>query len=161
MYRRYIIIGVVFFLLVGAYFLFFYDRDNDREYEKCYDSLVERESYEDNLVWVSLSIDEIKEEENYSYIITLDNVISRQNDVKILVVNSNCKKDKIEYFPSFGVVDNKGYSLVLSGEETGEKEVKGVNLTILDSDKIEYLLIYFKGNGIEQFVRIKVSNYLV
>ena len=42
--------------------------------------------------------------------------------------------------------NNKGYSLILNSDEKKGKEIKGVNLTVLDSNKIETLLIYFSGN---------------
>ena len=161
MYRRYIIVGVVFFLLVGAYFLFFDNKKKDKEYEKYYTKLVGKDKYEEELENVCLSIDEIEENGEYSYIITFDNVSEKQENIKILVVNGKSKEDNIGYFPSFGIVENEGYSIVVEDEEVKEKELKGVNLTILDSEKIEYMLIYFKGNNKEQFVRVKVSNYLM
>ena len=160
MYRRYIVIGIVFLLLIGAYFVFFDKDKSDKEYEKYYNKLVDRDNYSDSLNGISLSIDEISEDNKYSYIVTFDNVSEREDNVKILVVNGNAKKDNVEYYPSFGIVDNEGYSLILSSEDRGEKEIKGVNLTILESDKIEYLLIYFSSDDSEQFVRVSVGNYL-
>ena len=160
MYKRYIIVGLVFFLLVGAYFIFFNKDNGDKDYKEYYDRLVEREEYSESLNGVSLTILENLDNGKYSYIVTFDNVSTKQSNVKILIADGNSSKDKMEYYPSFGIVDNEGYSIILSSEEKKDKEVKGVNLTIVDSDKIEYLLIYFSGNGNEQFVRVKVSNYL-
>jgi len=160
MYRRYIIVGIVFLLLIGAYFVFFDKDKSDKEYEKYYNKLVDKDNYSDSLDGVSLSVDEIEENSKYSYIITFDNVSERKDNVKILVVDGISNKDNIKYYPSFGIVDNRGYSLILSSEDKGEKEIKGVNLTILESEKIEYLLIYFNSDDGEQFVRVKVSNYL-
>ena len=141
--------------------MFFNSEKNDKEYEKYYIKLVEKDKYKEELEGVYLSIDEVEDNGKYSYIITFDNVGKKQENVKILVVDGKSKEDKIEYFPSFGIVENKGYSIVLENEEVKEKEAKGVNLTILDSEKIEYMLIYFNGNNKEQFVRVKVSDYLV
>ena len=156
MYRRYVIVGIVFFLLVGAYFAFFYDKETSKEYEEYYERLVECENYEDHLKGVKVSIDEVEEENRYSYIITFDNVSIKQNDVKILVVGDRNNRD---YYPSFGIIDNKGYSLV-NGEVSSEFEKKGVNLAIVDQNKIETLLIYYSSNNLEQFVKINVSDYL-
>lgn len=159
MYKRYIIVGIVFFLLVGAYFVFFNDKKEDKEYEKYYEKLIDREEYSDSLSGVDLSIVEnLESNDKYSYIITFDNVSIVNNKVKILV--SDGSSSSKNYFPSFGIVDNKGYSIIPVSEEKGDKQVKGVNLTILESEKINYLFIYYSSNGNEQFVRVKVSNYL-
>ena len=155
MYRRYIIVGVFFLLLIGSYFIFFNDKKDNNDYEKYYNSLVEKEDYLDTLDGVNLSIDEIEEASKYNYVITFDGVSEKQSNVKILVLNNNCTKD------SFGIIDNKDYSLVKGNNNLEKKELMGVNLTIIDSDKIDYLLIYYKANNREQFVRVKVSNYLV
>lgn len=159
MYRRYIVVGVVFFLLVGAYFAFFNKDKEDKEYQKYYTKLVEKEVYSNNLDGIDLSIVESEENGKYSYIITLDNASSKVDDVKVLVIEDTTSKD-VKYFPSFGIVDNKGYSLISSGDERDDKQVKGLNLTVLNSDKIENLLIYFSGNGSEQFVKVRVVDYL-
>ena len=127
-------------------------------YKKYYNKLVDRDEYSDELKGIDLNIDEICEDNKYSYIITFDNVSIRQNNVKILVIDEQ-KKDS-GYYPSFGIIDNKGYSIILSDENRENNEVKGVNLTIVDSDKIESLLVYFSSDNTEQFVRIKVGNYL-
>ncbi len=161
MYRRYIIVGVFFLLLIGSYFIFFNDKKDNNDYEKYYNSLVEKEDYLDTLDGVNLSIDEIEEASKYNYVITFDGVSEKQSNVKILVLNNNCTKDSVETFPSFGIIDNKDYSLVKGNNNLEKKELMGVNLTIIDSDKIDYLLIYYKANNREQFVRVKVSNYLV
>lgn len=159
MYRRYIIVGVVFLLLVGAYFVFFDKDKSDKEYSKYYNKLVDKEEYGDNLNGVTLTIFESEENDKYSYVVTFDNVSVVNKNVKILVADSS-KKDNKEYYPSFGIVDNKGYSIIPSNSEKKEKEVKGVNLTVVDVDKIEYLLVYYSSNDNEQFVKVKVSNYL-
>ena len=159
MYRRYVIIGLVFFLLIGAYFVFFDNKKSDREYNKYYSKLVDRDTYNDVLDDVTLSIDEIEEDNKYSYIITFDNVSERKDNVKILIAKENVS-DNEEYFPSFGIISNKGYSIVMNNSVVGENEVKGVNLTILNSDKIESMLIYFFSDDGEQFVKINVVNYL-
>ena len=158
MYKRYIIVGLVFLLLVGAYFIFFDDKKNN-DYEEYYIKLIEKDNYSDSLSGVNLEIVENLEiSGKYSYIITFDNVSVLNNDVKILVSDGSEYKD--DYFPSFGIVDNKGYSIIPASESKGDKQVKGVNLAILESEKINYLLIYYSSNNHEQFVRINVSNYL-
>ena len=159
MYRRYIIVGIVFFLLVGAYFVFFDNDKKDKEYSKYYNKLVNKEEYSDSLQGVDLTIFESEENDKYSYVVTFDNVSVVNENVKMLIVD-NSKKSSKGYYPSFGIVDNKGYSIIPSSNEKKEKEVKGVNLTVVDVDKIEYLLIYYSSNNVEQFVRVKVSNYL-
>lgn len=158
MYKRYIIVGLVFFLLVGAYFIFFNDKKNN-DYEEYYTKLIEKDNYSESLNGVNLEIVEsLESDDKYSYIITFDGVSVANNDVKILVSDgSDYKKD---YFPSFGIVDNKGYSIIPMSDSIEGKQLKGVNLTVLESEKIEYLLIYYSSNGHEQFVRVKVSNYL-
>lgn len=157
MYRRYIIVGLVFFLLIGAYFVFFDKDKGNKEYEKYYNKLVEKDQYSDVLDGIELSIIEVEENNKYDYMITFDNASEKKENVKILVVNPD---DEGKYFPSFGMLDNKGYSIVCNGEISEEKDIKGVNLTILDSEKIEYLLIYFSSNNNEQFVKVNVVNYL-
>lgn len=159
MYRRYIIVGIVFFLLVGAYFIFFNKESEDKEYQEYYTRLVEKETYSNSLEGIDLSITESEENGKYSYIVTIDNPNSKMDDVKVLVIEDTASKD-VKYFPSFGIVDNKGYTLVLNDEEIEEKKVKGLNLIILDSKKIENLLIYFSGNNKEQFVKVRVVDYL-
>lgn len=160
MYRRYIIIGLVFLSLVGAYFAFFYNEKNNKDYVKYYNKLVERDRYVERLDGIDLSIDEIVDNDMYSYIVTFDNVSVRQDNIKVLIVDENHENNDIEYYPSFGILDNKGYSLILDNENRESNEIKGLNLTILDSCKIESLLIYFSGNGVEQFVKVVVGNYL-
>ena len=157
MYRRYIIVWLVFFLLIGAYFVFFDKDKNSNEYNKYYKKLVNRDDYEDSLSGVTLTIDEIEEEGKYSYIITFDNVSVKNENVKILVVSKDISN---KYFPSFGIVDNIGYSLVEKDKVCESKEKKGINLVISDSEKIENLYIYYSSNGNEQFVNVKVVNYL-
>jgi len=157
MYRRYIIVGLVFFLLIGAYFVFFDKDKNDKVYDKYYNKLVDKEDYSDNLNGIEISIIEVGDNNKYDYMITFDDPDEKKENVKFLVVNPD---DDSKYFPSFGIIDNKGYSIVPNGEINEEKDLKGVNLTILDSDKIEYLLIYFSSESNEQFVKVNVGNYL-
>ena len=160
MYRRYIVIGVVFFLLIGAYFVFFDKEKINKEYENIYKKLVNKGEYNDVIDGVTLSIEEINEDNKYSYIVTLDNVTEKKDNIKVLVVDASSSRDEISHFPSFGIIENKGYSLILKGANKGEKEIKGLNLTIIDVNKIEELLIYFCSDGVEQFVKVNVSNYL-
>lgn len=160
MYRRYIIVGVFFFILIGAYFVFFNEKEDKNDYEKYYMSLLDKDSYSEALEGVSLSIVERYNNSKYDYTITLDNVSERQNNVKVLVIDNNCNKDNVRAFPSFGIIDEKNYSLVKDTNNLDNNELKGINLTIGDSEKIEYLLIYYSSNEKEQFVRVKVSNYL-
>lgn len=159
MYRRYIVVGVVFFLLIGAYFIFFDKNKSSNDYEKYYSKLVEREEYKDYLDDVNVSIEEVKEDGKYSYIVTFDGVTSAKENVKILVLDEKCNKDEIEFFPSFGIVGNFGYSLVTNGNEDEEaKKIRGVNLTIIDKEKIDNFIIYFNSNGVEEFAKISVSS---
>lgn len=160
MYRRYIVIGIVFFLLIGAYFIFFDKEEDNKEYETYYKKLVGRDNYNDNLIGVSLDIEEIEENNKYSYIVTIDDVSERQSNVKVLVANNNSNINNIEYFPNFGIIDNKGYTLITNEKEIDDKELKGINLTIVDSEKIEYMLIYFASDNGEQFVKVEIANYL-
>ena len=160
MYRRYIIVGVVFFLLIGAYFVFFDKKEDKNDYEKYYNKLVERQEFKSYLDDVNINIEEIDEgNSKYSYIVTFDGVSSTKSDVKILVLDEECTKDNMEVFPSFGIVENRGYSLVKDGEENiDNKQLKGVNLTILDENEIDYFIIYFSSNGVEEFAKVQVSN---
>lgn len=160
MYRRYIIIGVVFFLLIGAYFIFFDKKEVKNDYKEYYTKLVERQEFNSYLDDVNINIEEIDNgNSKYTYIVTFDGVSSTKSDVKILVLDANCNKENMEIFPSFGIVENKGYSLVKDGEENiDNKQLKGVNLTVLDEDKIDYFIIYFSSNGVEEFAKIQVSN---
>lgn len=160
MYRRYIIIGLVLFLLIGAYFAFFDKEDENKEYLKHYNKLVDRENYDSDILGVQISIDEFENEGKYSYIVTFDNVNEIKNNVKILVASGNANKDSKEYFPNFGIIDNEGYSIVPKGTTLKDKQVEGINLAMVEEEKIEYLLIFFYSNNIEQFVKVKVSNYL-
>ena len=161
MYRRYFIIGFVFFLLVGAYFVFFNKDNNGKEYNKYYKKLVDRETYNNNLNGVSLSIYEIIENDGYVYSVIFDDVNEKENNIKVLVVEANVSKDDVEYFPSFGIIDNYGCALIPQGGQTSAKEKEMLSLNIEYSERIEYLLIYFNGNGEEQFVKVKVSDYLI
>lgn len=160
MYRRYLIIGLVFLLLIGAYFVFFDKDKSDKEYEKYYKKLVEKGTYSDSLEDVSVNIYESSKNGKYIYSITLDNVSEKQSNVKVLIVDSNASKDKIDFFPSFGIIDNKGYALVPEGETSKDNEKEGLLLTTEYNSKIEYMLVYFCGNGEEQYIKIKVSDYL-
>ena len=99
MYRRYIIVGVVFFLLIGAYFVFFNEKDNNKDYEKYYNKLVRREEFKTYLDDVNISVEEVAEgDSKYSYIITFDGVSENQNNVKILALDEECDKEKTEKF---------------------------------------------------------------
>lgn len=160
MYRRYIIIGVVFFLLIGAYFIFFDKKEVKNDYKEYYTKLVERQEFNGYLDDVNINIEEIDNgNSKYTYIVTFDGVSSTKSDVKILVLDAACSKENMEVFPSFGIVANKGYSLVKSGEENeGNKLLKGVNLTVIEEDKIDYFIIYFSSNGVEEFAKVQVSN---
>ena len=160
MYRRYIIVGIVFFLLVGAYFILF-DKDSDnKEYEKYYNKLVNKEEFKNYIDDVNLNIEEIEEDSKYTYIITFDGVSEKKENIKILVLDEKCSKDKIEQYPSIGIVANKGYSLVASGNEDEENKLfKGVNLTIIGKDKIDTFIIYFSSNGVEEFAKVQVSSF--
>jgi hypothetical protein len=162
MYRRYIIVGIVFFILIGAYFIFFDSENTNNEYEKYYKKLVEREEFATYLDDVNLNIEEIEDgNSKYSYIVTFDGVNEDKNDIKILVLDEKCSKEKMEKFPSFGIIANKGYSLVKDGNENEEKKLlKGVNLTIIGEDKIDYFIIYFSSDSNEQFVKVEVSTFL-
>lgn len=160
MYRRYVIVGIFFFLLIGAYFVFFDKEKTNKEYNKYYEKLVSRKEYKDSLDGIMLSIDEVKENDRYDYIITFDNVDERKDNVKILVVDSKTDKNDKRYYPSFGIVNDQGYSIIKNNEDITGKETKGVNLMILDTDRIEEILIYFSSNENEQFVKINVSHYL-
>lgn len=158
MYRRYIVVGVVFFILIGAYFVFFDKKDNN-DYKKYYNKLVERENFSSYLNDVNLNIEEVMQDNlKYTYIITLDNVTEKKENIKILVLDEKCEKGNLEYFPSFGIIDHKGYSFVKLGEEDEEKKLlKGVNLSIADKDKIDNFIIYFYSDGIEQFVKVAAN----
>lgn len=150
-------------MLIGAYFVFFNNLDNkDHSYSKCYTKLVNREVYEDNLDNVSLSIVRSDKKENnlYDYVFIFDGVSEKLSNVKIMVVDSNYA-NRDGYYPSFGIIDNKGYSLINKDDEKGNKEIKGINLAIVDSSEIDYVLIYFSYDNIEKFVNVKVSNYLI
>lgn len=158
MRRRYIFIGIFILLLIGAYFIFFYKNNKNNDYKEYYTRLLQQESFSNTLEGLDLSVEEIEENGKYSYVITIDDAMEKYDDVKVLVVNGSCSEEKIEAYPSFGIIDSKGYSLIPKGEKKVEKELKGINLTILETEKIEYLLVYFSGNGNEQFVKVKVSN---
>lgn len=146
-------------MLIGAYFIFIDKKDGNNEYEEYYKKLVERGNFSDSFDGVNVYVEEIVQTDNkYTYIITLDGVSEKKEDVKVLVLDEKCKKDEVEYFPSFGIMDNKGYSLVKDGEEDNEnKMIKGINLTVVDKNKIDCFLIYFSSNGGEQFVRVSVE----
>ena len=162
MYRRYIIIGVVFFLLIGAYFVFFDKKEDKNDYKEYYAKLVERQEFKSYLDDVNIDIEEVDEgNSKYTYILTFDGVTSTKSDVKILVLDAECSKEHIEIFPSFGIVENEGYSLVKSGEENiQDKHLKGVNLTVIEEDKIDYFIIYFSSNGVEEFAKVQVSTFV-
>ena len=159
MYRRYITVGIVFFTLVCSYFLFFHKKDTDNEYEEFYEKLVERVEFSNYLDDVNINIEEIDDgNSKYSYIVVFDGVNEVKEDVKILVVDENCSVEIIEYFPSFGIIANHGYSLVKVGNEDEEqKKIKGISLVVSNIDKVNNFLIYFSSNGIEQFVKVPVS----
>ena len=159
MLRRYVIVGIVFFLLIGAYFVFF-DKDENEEYEDVYNKLVGFHNYKSSLNDITLSVDEINEDGKYTYIVTLDNIAMKMDNVKILVVPNGATKDIIGSYPSFGLIDNKEYSIIPSDQQRGDKEIKGVNLMLIDGAKIEELLIYFSSDSCEQLAKINVSSYL-
>ena len=161
MYRRYIIVGAVFFILIGAYFIFFdKDKEND-DYEKYYNKLVVNDTFVNYLDDVNLNIQEIGgENDKYTYTITFDGVSEDKNNIKILALADNCSKDKLEKFPSFGIISNKGYSLVKEGNEDEEnKRLKGINLVIIDKEKINGFIIYFACDDNEQFVKAQVNDF--
>ena len=138
--------------------MFFYKGSSADEYENYYNKLINHDNYKGYLDGVNLNIEEIDNgDSRYSYIITFDGASDYQGDVKILVLDENCNKEEIEQFPSFGIIANQGYSLVKKGmENEKEKKLKGVNLTIVDSEKIDSFLIYFGSNSNEQFAKVKV-----
>ena len=160
MYRRYIVVGIVFFLLIGAYFVFFDKKAGSNDYEKYYNKLVKREEFNSYLDDVNINVEEQFDAENsrYSYSVFFDGVNEVKENIKILILDENCSKGKIEYFPSFGIIDNKGYSLVKEGnEDRANKLLEGVRLSVSNKNKIDYFIIYFSSDNIEQFARIAVS----
>ena len=162
MYRRYIIVGVVLFLLIGAYFIFFDKKKGGNEYEKYYNKLVEREEFSSYLEDVNIDIKEEKESNSkYTYSVTFDGVSEAKENIKILILDANCSKEKIENFPSFGIVANKGYSLVKDGKGDEEnKLLEGVNLSVSNKEKIDYFIIYFASGSNEEFVKVEVATFL-
>ncbi len=146
-------------MLIGAYFIFFDNDKTNKDYNKIVENLAEKENYNEQLIGANLDIEEISEDDKYDYIITIDNVSQKKDNVRVLVME-DIEDYKDKHFPSFGVIDDKGYSIIPSNEQKREKEIKGLNLTILDSDKIECLLIYFACDGEEQFIRVNVASYL-
>ena len=161
MYRRYFIIGFVFLLLIGAYFIFFNKDNNGNDYDEYYKKLVDRETYSERLNGVPISIYESIDDGEYVYSVIFDDVEEKESNVKVLIVDSATIKDEIKYFPSFGIIDSKGCSLIPEGTESSAKEKEMLSLNIEYGERIEYMLIYFNGNSEEQFVRIKVSDYLI
>ena len=159
MYRRYIIVGAVFLLLVGVYFAFFNDKKGGNEYEKYYNKLVKNEEFSTYLDDVNVSVEEVDEGNNkFSYVVTFDGVSENQNNVKILVLDADCNKEKVEEFPSFGIISEKGFSLVKNGEENSQnKKIKGVNLIVVDEEEIDYFIIYFSSDKQEKFIKIQVG----
>ena len=161
MYRRYFIIGFVFLLLVCAYFIFFDKENNSNDYNEYYNKLVSRETYSDSLDGVGLSIYESIDDGEYVYSVIFDDVEEKESNVKVLIVDSMASKDEVKYFPSFGIIDSEGCSLIPEGGQSSIKEKEMLSLNIEYGERIEYMLIYFNGNGEEQFVRVKVSDYLI
>lgn len=160
MYRRYFIIGFVFFLLIGAYFVFFDKESENNDYDIYYKKLADREYYSDEIEGVDISIFENEDNGTYIYSIIIDNVKEKESDIKVLILDENVTKGDVKYFPSFGIVDNKGCSLIPTGLDGGAKEKDMLSLSMEYNAKIEYILIYFNGNNEEQFAKIKVSDYL-
>lgn len=162
MYRRYIVVGVVFFLLIGAYFIFFDKKSNDNEYEKYYNKLLNRTEFSSYLNDVNINIEEIEQENSkYTYTITFGGVTEKKENIKILVLDEKCSKENVEVFPSIGIVSDKGYSLVKEGEQDTNNKLYEIGaLSIADKEKIDIFLIYFNSNGREEFVKVKVSDFL-
>ena len=80
----------------------------------------------------------------------------KNRTVQLMFQTAFCTLGILGIIASFGIFGNKGYSLVVSSSETGEKEIKGVNLAIVDTLELEYILVYFSGNNSEQFVKVVV-----
>lgn len=159
MYRRYIAVGFFSFLLIGAYFVFFDVKTTKNDYEKYYNKLVEREEFLDYLDDVNISIEEIEQENSkYTYIVTFGGVTSKKENIKILILDEHCNKDKVEIFPSVGIISDKGYSLVKQGNQDKDNNLYeyGV-LTVADEEKIDNFIIYFSSKGVEQFAKIAVN----
>ena len=161
MYRRYVIVGVVFFLLIGAYFAFFDKKEENNDYEKYYKKLVNREEFSSYLDDVNITIKEtLQSDSKYTYEIVLGGVTSKKEDIKVLILDDNCKEEIVEFFPSIGIVSDKGYSLVKKGEEDRKNNLfEYARLAISDEEKIDYFIIYFSSNGVEEFARVAVSTF--
>ena len=159
MYRRYFVVGLVFLLLVGAYFVFF-DKDNsDNEYEVYFSKLVNADNYVDSLSGVDLEVYEVETSGKYVYTMVFSEVLKKESNIKVLVMDDS-QKDDYGYYPSFGIIDNKDCSLVPSGSEKKVNESEGLSLTMEYDKKIEWLRIYFASESGEQFARIRVIDYL-
>ena len=69
------------------------------------------------------------------------------NNFKAMVISSEI--DGKEYYPSFGIIDNKNINLVNDNSE--ENETKGVNLVVSNREKIKAFKVYVSYNNYEYF----------
>ena len=155
--KRYLTIGLVLFLLVISYFLFFYEPKIDNDYDFYYNKLVSQEIFDDNIIDFDVNIQEIiRENSNYDYVITFENFIQEKENVKILILDEDLKNNEdVQESASFGIIGNYNYNFYIN-DDIENNVIKGCNLVILDNKKVDYFLIYFSGSGEEFFYKIEV-----
>lgn len=154
MNKRYLIVIVLLVVLVGCFFLFFDKPTNEELYNKYLNKLESRESFDDlkENEDLDIVIDSAYIDNQYHYVLTFTSTITL-NNFKALVTIEN--EDSSEYYPSFGIFDNKNINLV--NDEPKDSEVKGVNLVVSNRDKVETFRVYVSYNNYEYFYSINVE----
>lgn len=152
MQKRYLIILSVFITLVGCFFLFFDKPSNQELYNKYYNKIERRESFDslDSNNKLNVNVESKRIDNEYHYVLTFTSD-EKLNNFKVLVVDS--KMDD-EYYPTFGIVDNQNINLVK--DNPLENETKGVNLVISNEVEIESFKIYVSYDGYEFYYLLDV-----
>ncbi len=154
MYKRYITILLFFLVLVGCFFLFFDKKDNKKLYTEYFNKLDSTTHYNnldenDNL---NVKIDSDYINNQYHYVINFTSNSTLANFKALVIPSSNREND---FYPSFGIFDNKDISLVNNDAKKGE--TKGVNLVISNKQKVESLKVYVSYNNQEYYYLLNVG----
>lgn len=154
MSKRYITVITVLVTLVACFFLFFDKKSNKEIYTEYITKLENASTYSDlssnGDLKVAVSSDYINNQ--YHYVLTFTST-KTLSSFKALAMTQNMNHN--EYYPSFGIFDNKNIDLV--NDNVGDNQTKGVNLVISNKEEVEAFKVYVSYNNYEYYYLISVE----
>lgn len=154
MFKRYLIVFIFLAILVGCFFLFF-DKPTNKDLYNEYLTKLERKESFDNIndnSELKIVVDNKYINNQYHYVVTFTSKATLNNFKALVIPNNNISE---EYYPSFGIIDNKNINLVDSDAKEGE--TKGVNLVVSNKEEIETFKVFVSYNSYEYYYLIDMG----